>query len=65
MTQKPGPQGSAEKHVNYIRLATHKQYSAEEKIRAALVGKPQGNGPLFTISGTTLPTRGVYRSPHC
>lgn len=28
MRQKSGPQGSAEKHVNDIRRATRKQYSA-------------------------------------
>ncbi len=38
MRQKPGPQGSAEKHVNAIRRATRKQYSAEEKIRIVLEG---------------------------
>ena len=38
MRQKPGPQGSAEKHVKDIRRATRKQYSAEEKIRIVLEG---------------------------
>ena len=38
MRQKPGPQGSAEKHITEIRRATRKQYSAEEKIRIVLEG---------------------------
>ena len=38
MSQKSGPQGSAEQHVKDIRRATRKQYSSEEKIRIVLEG---------------------------
>jgi len=38
MSQKSGPQGSAEQHVKDIRRATGKQYSSEEKIRIVLEG---------------------------
>jgi transposase len=38
MSQKSGPQSSAEKHVREIRRQTRKQYSSEEKIRIVLEG---------------------------
>jgi len=38
MSQKSGPQSSAEQHVKDIRRATRKQYSSEEKIRIVLEG---------------------------
>lgn len=38
MSQKSGPQGSAEQHVKDIRRATRKQHSSEEKIRIVLEG---------------------------
>ena len=38
MSQKSGPQSSAEQHVREIRRQTRKQYSTEEKIRIVLEG---------------------------
>jgi transposase len=38
MSQKSGPQGSAEQHVKDIRRATRKQHSSEVKIRIVLEG---------------------------
>ena len=38
MSQKSGPQSSAERHVREIRRQTRKQYSSEEKIRIVLEG---------------------------
>lgn len=38
MRQKPGPDGSAERHVKEIRRKTRRKFSAEGKIRIVLEG---------------------------
>ncbi|MEO1283212.1 MAG: hypothetical protein AAFV69_15975, partial [Pseudomonadota bacterium] len=56
MRQKPGTRKSHEKVVKDICRATHKQYSAEEKIRIVLDGR-EGEDSIAELCHRELTTR--------